>query len=243
MVRRGAPAAALLLLGCWLALCRADDSCSSVELSTDRPGSDYQRTLLSAPDYTACLRACCNDTRCGAWTYVQPGVQAPQAVCYLKEGAPAADRNNVTISGRPRASPTLAPTLPPAFTWTAGWMRGGAAPATALVTDFYDYDASKFARVFAFANGTTYTVLQRFDRAQRLDVWQVPGAPAAVCVRSALAGTLFAPSVLAGLSATGPALVLGRPAAGFAGEAPGWFASLPTAVYVRWATRRPRARK
>jgi hypothetical protein len=69
------------------------------ETATDRPGKDYTHFTLPAPDPNQCQAKCAGDTQCQAWTYVNPGIQAPQAMCWLKTPAPAANANPVTTSG------------------------------------------------------------------------------------------------------------------------------------------------
>jgi hypothetical protein len=72
-----------------------------MENNTDRPGSDYRRLELVAPDPETCQRACNGQgNRCKAWTYVRPGVQAAKAVCYLKSAQPDAQANGCCISNK-----------------------------------------------------------------------------------------------------------------------------------------------
>jgi hypothetical protein len=59
------------------------------EPSTNLPGSDYLSAPLSRDDPGLCAAACGRDDQCLAYTYVKPGVQGAQAVCYLKEAVPA----------------------------------------------------------------------------------------------------------------------------------------------------------
>src|SRR5215210_1402600 len=61
--------------------------------NTDRPGGDYRnfeigKKLMNYID--PCSRACSSDSRCQAWTLVRPGVQGPNARCWLKSVVPAA---------------------------------------------------------------------------------------------------------------------------------------------------------
>ncbi|MEH2392713.1 MAG: PAN domain-containing protein [Nostoc sp.] len=70
----------------------------TAEFGRDRPGSDYYRFATSA--YASiCQQSCIDDSRCNAYTYVRPGVQDPNAICYLKSVAPASNPNGDCISG------------------------------------------------------------------------------------------------------------------------------------------------
>ena len=70
------------------------------EFDTDRPGQDYSNFNLPAANFRLCRRSCRDDTRCRAWTYVRPNtIQGPQPRCWLKNGVPAARRNNCCVSG------------------------------------------------------------------------------------------------------------------------------------------------
>ena len=55
-----------------------------VEQDSDLLGHNLKRFPLRSPDYRLCQQACEQDRRCKAATYVKPGIQGPQAVCYLK---------------------------------------------------------------------------------------------------------------------------------------------------------------
>lgn len=71
----------------------------TTENNTDRPGSDYSSYDLPSPDPVLCKKACDDDAKCKAYTYVKPGVQGPAARCYLKDPAPAAQANDCCVSG------------------------------------------------------------------------------------------------------------------------------------------------
>lgn len=73
----------------------------------DRPGNDYTSFVPASP--AACQDACNGQPNCQAWTYVRPGVQGPQAQCYLKNPTPAAVPNNCCISGVKAAPPPPPP--------------------------------------------------------------------------------------------------------------------------------------
>lgn len=73
--------------------------------NTDRPGSDYSRSALSRADPQLCARQCLGDGKCSSFTYVRPGQQGPNAVCYLKNRSPAKVANNCCESGVVKYSP------------------------------------------------------------------------------------------------------------------------------------------
>ncbi len=78
---------------------------AGMENNTDRPGSDYARFVLTVADPKNCQTACTADHGCAAWTYVRPGVQEANAICYLKRPAPAPVANNCCISGKKSLNP------------------------------------------------------------------------------------------------------------------------------------------
>lgn len=71
----------------------------SVELSTDRPGLDYRNFDLPQAKYELCRDACADDPKCKAYTYVKPGVQGPNARCWLKSSVPPARSGGCCVSG------------------------------------------------------------------------------------------------------------------------------------------------
>jgi len=74
---------------------------NGMEQDTDRPGGGDIRSLVIADnDPTACQKACRDDARCKAWTYVKPNMgQGPQGNCWLKADVPVAVKNSCCISG------------------------------------------------------------------------------------------------------------------------------------------------
>jgi hypothetical protein len=61
------------------------------QMDTDRPGGDYTNfELRGAGDPEDCAFACGRDVRCKAFTYVRPGIQGPNARCWLKSSVPNA---------------------------------------------------------------------------------------------------------------------------------------------------------
>ena len=72
---------------------------SEREHDKDRYGGDYSNFDVSTDHTEDCERACKDDPKCAAWTYVKPGVQRPRAVCYLKNVIPAISDNVCCVSG------------------------------------------------------------------------------------------------------------------------------------------------
>ena len=68
-------------------------------LGVDLPGSDIQTISIPNADPAICRQACDAAPSCKAWTFVKPGVQAPQAQCWLKSAVPPAIASRDTISG------------------------------------------------------------------------------------------------------------------------------------------------
>ena len=69
------------------------------EMNVDRPGYDFQNFDLPQPRPEMCRDACLRERQCQAFTYVNPGVQAANARCWLKMSVPPATPNNCCISG------------------------------------------------------------------------------------------------------------------------------------------------
>ncbi|MEH2433092.1 MAG: PAN domain-containing protein [Nostoc sp.] len=70
----------------------------TAEFGRDRGGSDYTSFVTSAAA-SDCQKFCIDDNRCSAYTYVRPGVQGANAICYLKTVAPASTPNSCCVSG------------------------------------------------------------------------------------------------------------------------------------------------
>jgi len=72
-----------------------------MEQNTDRPGGgDLGKVVIIEADPALCQKACREDSRCKAWTYVKPNtVQGPQANCWLKANVATAYKNSCCISG------------------------------------------------------------------------------------------------------------------------------------------------
>ena len=83
-------------------LCSAGIAVSKIsrESATDRPGKDFAHHTLPTADPQLCEKECVANQQCLAYTYVRPGVQGPEAVCWLKASAPPAVSNSCCVSGR-----------------------------------------------------------------------------------------------------------------------------------------------
>jgi hypothetical protein len=73
----------------------------SFEPGIDRWGGDYAAfSLAPDEDPTVCWAACLEDSRCEAWTYVEPGTYGDRnARCWLKDEVPGASQQNCCTSG------------------------------------------------------------------------------------------------------------------------------------------------
>jgi 1-phosphatidylinositol phosphodiesterase len=69
------------------------------EQNTDRPGYDFSNFDLPQANPALCRDACMRNGQCRAFTYVNPGVQGPNARCWLKNDLPRATPSNCCISG------------------------------------------------------------------------------------------------------------------------------------------------
>jgi len=92
----------LLLLGIGIALSHSGSAIaqnSTFERNIDRPGSDQYSFNLTRPNARDCRNVCLIDFNCRAWTYVEPGIQGPQARCWIKYTVPAPQPNTCCVSG------------------------------------------------------------------------------------------------------------------------------------------------
>jgi hypothetical protein len=71
----------------------------SWEPGTDRPGSDYRNFTLADDQPGLCARQCEAEYRCRAYTYVKPGIQGPEARCWLKHSVPGPRSGDCCVSG------------------------------------------------------------------------------------------------------------------------------------------------
>lgn len=73
-----------------------------IQQNTDYPGNDIGSFTVPGParnTYPACMSACDASPECRAWTYVKPGVQGRDAVCWLKSTAGPPVASDCCISG------------------------------------------------------------------------------------------------------------------------------------------------
>ena len=63
----------------------------------DLPGMDMRSFIPTAPDPALCQRACEEDPRCLAFSYVRPGASGVNARCWLKEGIPTANLDDCCL--------------------------------------------------------------------------------------------------------------------------------------------------
>lgn len=71
----------------------------SLEYNTDRPGGSYNSFDLSSPSPILCQQACSADLKCQAFSYVNPGIQGPNARCWLKNSVSAPVSSSCCVSG------------------------------------------------------------------------------------------------------------------------------------------------
>jgi hypothetical protein len=81
------------------AIPRVIDQQVNVEVDVNRQGADYTSFDLPTGNPDLCFERCRGDARCAAWTFARPGVQGPQARCYLKDSAPPPLANTCCVSG------------------------------------------------------------------------------------------------------------------------------------------------
>jgi hypothetical protein len=78
---------------------RADPKPGELEYSVNRPGKDYRHFIMSSAKPEDCRAACNAEAPCRAFTYVKPGVQGPEARCWLKSEVPPPNRDVNCVSG------------------------------------------------------------------------------------------------------------------------------------------------
>jgi len=72
---------------------------AQAQANFDRPGGDYQSSLVTSGDPAECALVCERDRRCRAWTFAYPTDAAGGAVCWLKNSVPARTQDNCCVSG------------------------------------------------------------------------------------------------------------------------------------------------
>jgi hypothetical protein len=88
---------------------------AGMEVGINRRGADYANFDLPQPRPHLCHEACMRDGRCRAYTYVNPGVQGPNARCWLKDQVPPPDRDGCCTSGVKEEGRYAAPMGPGRF--------------------------------------------------------------------------------------------------------------------------------
>lgn len=140
----------------------------TVETNTDRAGIDYTNFSLASPQPDLCLAACAKDPQCKAYTYVKPGVQGPQAKCWLKSGRPTAASNTCCTSGIKTTKVTL--------TTESNMDRAG--------SDYKSFDLASaqpdlcLAACAKEANCKAYTYVKPGVQGSRARCWLKSGVPA-----------------------------------------------------------------
>ena len=140
--------AAALVTSCIVAVTTAGPAypTSNLEWNVERPGAEYRSFDLRDAQPRDCQSTCMNEPQCMAFTYVNPGVQGPNARCWLQERRAAAVPQACCVSGvkygraaasgrassrrrprprrrrpRGRATPTTPPPPPPAPPPPSAW--------------------------------------------------------------------------------------------------------------------------
>src|SRR4030088_3713448 len=72
---------------------------AQAQANFDRPGGDYQSSVVGSGDPADCALVCERDRRCRAWSFNYPTDAAGGAVCWLKSNVPARTQNNCCVSG------------------------------------------------------------------------------------------------------------------------------------------------
>ncbi len=116
----GAAAAALFGAGCTIVSSTpATAPAQGLEYGVNRPGSDYRSFDVPSGSPEACRDTCATEPMCVAFTFVNPGVQGPNARCWMKNGAPQPVPDNCCVSGVKagaeawQSSPPPPPVAPP----------------------------------------------------------------------------------------------------------------------------------
>ena len=72
---------------------------ASWRVGSNFSGADFRSFPLLDPSPYECEAACKSDSRCRAWTFVNPGIQSFLAMCWLKDSIPASTNDAQTVSG------------------------------------------------------------------------------------------------------------------------------------------------
>jgi len=74
---------------------------AALEYGVNRVGSDMRGLVLPGGTPEQCRDACLADMSCRAFTFVNPGIQGPNARCWLKHAVPQASSSPCCVSGVP----------------------------------------------------------------------------------------------------------------------------------------------
>jgi hypothetical protein len=102
----------------------------AMEQNINRAGDDYKDLDLNAPNPALCAQACANESKCKAWTYVKPGVQADNAKCWLKDRVPPRSPDENCVSGLKGKAGSVTPTTGTAVPAVAATPKPSASAST-----------------------------------------------------------------------------------------------------------------
>lgn len=71
---------------------------AEMRLGINFPGNDIGSFFVGDNDPQTCQAACDVNEDCEAWTFVKPGIQGPEAVCWLKNAVAAPEVTECCIS-------------------------------------------------------------------------------------------------------------------------------------------------
>jgi hypothetical protein len=72
---------------------------AQAQANFDRPGGDYQSSVVTSGDPADCALMCERDRRCRSWSFSYPTDAAGGALCWLKSNVPARAQDNCCVSG------------------------------------------------------------------------------------------------------------------------------------------------
>lgn len=96
------PLAAVLLSLAFVAPSGAEPQQPGIALehNVDRPGDDYRTFVMDDINFNTCVKACVDEERCLAFTFVFPPNPGDKAMCRLKDKVPAPVSHFSCISGK-----------------------------------------------------------------------------------------------------------------------------------------------
>ena len=155
---------------------------AAVEWDTNRQGQDYRSFALDEPLPNICRQACTEEPQCQAWTFMKPGIEGPQAKCWLKSGVPQKIQDACCVSGVKMSAPP-----------TAGGLAAGSKTFTDPSVEGYRVDwcvtlgvgcgepaANAFCRLQGFTRSTSHEVARHIGAqtpTRTLGAGEVCGAP------------------------------------------------------------------